>query len=297
MLIKERLKQQDGFTDIDCAIADFFLAEGETVRSLSVRQIAEQLYVAPSSVMRFCRRMGYPGFQDFKKAYLEELRYLTSHFRTIDPNFPFGKMDTQMTVANKIAALYDEIVKDCLSLLTVDQISQAAEILKHAKAIYICTSGAQLGLSEVFRDKMMKIGRLVEICHHTDEAYYHACYCDPESCFLLISYSGETDRVLRVGQKLKERGIRRIAVTSFGENSLSRESDLCLFVSTREKLTQNLGSFGISVSVMYLLDMLYANYFNFEFDQHYQQKIMNTKAYEKGVESTRRYSDNPVLED
>lgn len=297
MLIQERLRQTEKFTEVDRVIAEYFLTKGTACKEDSVRTIADRLYVAPSSIVRFCHRMGYQGITEFKRAYLEELDYLSAHFQTIDPNYPFEQTDSPMKVANKILSLYQETLEDCQSLLSAMQIEDAVRILRESKEIYICTSGAQLGLVETFQDKMQKIGRLVHICHQTDEAYYHACYCSEKSCFLLISYSGETTRVLRIVKKLNERVIPVVGITSFGENSLAQACNLCLFVSTREKLTQNLGSFGMNISVMYLLDMLYANYFNLEYEKHYRQKMINTKAFESGIERTRRHSDNPVLED
>lgn len=297
MLVKEKLRQKDRFSDVEGRIAAYILEREEALEDDSVRQIAARLYVAPSSVVRFCRKLGYDGFADFKDDYLKELHYLSSHFQSIDPNFPFEKTDREMVVANKMAVLYEEIIRDCQMLLTPERLKAAMELLGRAKEIYLCASGAQLGIVEVFRDKMMKIGRLVHICSQTDEAFYQACYCSKESCFIIISYTGETARALRTRNKLKERGIPVLAVTSYGSNSLSAECDCCLYVSTREKLVNNLGSFGINVSVMYLLDVLYANYFNRDYDTFFADKVKNSRENESGYVMKGRHSSNPILED
>ena len=178
--------------------------------------------------------LGYDGFADFKEDYLKEIHYLSSNFQSIDPNFPFEKADREMVVANKMAVLYAEIIRDCQTLLQPERLKQAVKMLCRSKDIYLCASGAQLGILEVFRDKMMKIGKLVHICSQTDEAFYHACYCGEQSCFIIISYTGETSRALRTRDKLRERGIPVLAVTSYGSNSLSAECDCCLYVCSWE---------------------------------------------------------------
>ncbi len=107
---------------------------------------------------------------------------------------------------------------------------------------------------------------------------------------MIISYTGETNVGLKIGKKAKERGISTMAITSYGNNSLSEMCDVCLYVSTREKLVKNLGTFGLNVSVMYLLDVLYAGYFNRDYDSHYREKVKVAK------ECDDRHSDNPILE-
>ena len=78
---------------------------------------------------------------------------------------------------------------------------------------------------------MMKIGKGVVVYSHAEDIYYQACYCEQDSCFIMISYSGETDKILKVAKKIKERGIDGLAMTSYGNNTLSSLIDCCLYVS------------------------------------------------------------------
>ena len=297
MLVKEKLQEREHFSDIDIRIADYVLERQESLKEDSVRQIAKKLYVAPSSVIRFCQKLGYEGFNELREEYLKELLYLSSHFQSLDPNFPFDRQDKDLTVANKMGALYEEILRDCQSLLDSDVLGRVIAMVREAPSIYICASAAQLGVAEVFRNKMMKIGRLIHICAQADEGFYHASYCEKGSLFFLISYSGETRRVLKVARKVKERGLKSVAVTSYGSNTLSSMCTCCLYVSTREKLISNLGSFGINVSVMYLLDVIYAGYFNRDYDRHLADKIRYSRESEDVGKRDGRHSDNPILRD
>ena len=227
---------------------------------------------------------------------MKELLFLSSHFQTLDPNFPFDRQDKDMTVANKIGVLYEEIVRDCQSLLNPEVLGKVIRLLRAAPRIYICASSAQLGVAEVFRDKMMKIGRLIHICTQSDEGFYHASYCDPGSLFFLVSYTGETRRVLKIAEKVRERGLRSVAVTSYGSNTLSSLCGRSLYVSTREKLIANLGAFGINVSMMYLLDVVYAGYFNRDYDRCLSDKIRHSSESENAGKRDGRHSNNPILE-
>ena len=89
MLITERLKEQKDFSKVDTVIADYFLNEENEWAEKSLRQIAQLLFVSPSSIVRLCHKIGFEGFLDFRTAYLHELNYLSSDFGNIDINYPF----------------------------------------------------------------------------------------------------------------------------------------------------------------------------------------------------------------
>ena len=78
-MIVEQLREQAGFSPIERSIADHFLSAGEALREQSARSIAARLYTAPSTVSRLCKRLGYSGYNEFRDASLDELRYLSSY--------------------------------------------------------------------------------------------------------------------------------------------------------------------------------------------------------------------------
>lgn len=291
MLIQEKLKNDNHFSNIEKAIAQYLLENQHQIKKASVRFIAEQTYTSPSSIMRFCQKLGFNGYTDFKEAYLEEIHYLSSHFQNIDANFPFMPNDKNMIIANKIETLYVETIKDSLSLLHHDHLQKAANILERAQNIFICSSGISKNIADIFRDNMMRIGKNVISFHGTSNAYYEASYCQNSSCFIIISYSGETQNIIKIASKLKKRKIPTICLTSFGQNTISSLCECHLYISTRQKLISNLGNFAINISILYILDVLYANCFHFHYHSYLNHKIQYSKEWET------RISDNPILKE
>ena len=66
MIIEERLKLQEGFSDVEKAIADYILERGEELKNESARYVAGRVYASPSSVTRLCQRLGFDGYPDFR---------------------------------------------------------------------------------------------------------------------------------------------------------------------------------------------------------------------------------------
>lgn len=292
MLISDRLHEKANFTNVEINIADYLLENQDHIKNQSAHYIANQLYTSPSMITRFCQKIGYQGFNDFKEAYLQEIAYLKSHFDTIDPNYPFKYNDKNIVVANKIGSLYHEIIDDTLVLLDHDSLQNAINALKQSQVIYLYSAGVQADLAKTFKDKMLKIGKNVVVETRMNEIFYRALFADKNDLFIIISYSGEVESLLRGVEKLKERNIPIIAITSYGKNSLSKLASHVLYVASKEKLINNLGSFSMNLATLLLLDILYVNIFNDDFKSHQQQKLTATKGFD-----LYRKSDNSLIED
>lgn len=89
---------------------------------------------------------------------MKELAYLRSHFQTVDANYPFESKDSPLRVANKLSALYKEIIDDTLTLITAEQLYQVLQVLKRCRTIHVMSAGAHAHLAYPFQEKMIKIG-------------------------------------------------------------------------------------------------------------------------------------------
>jgi len=296
MLIQDVLKKQEEFSDAEKIIADYFLKEGVKIRKEGIRSIAKKIYVAPSSVVRFCQKIGFEGLNDFKERYLEELDYSSRYFHEINPNRPFEKKDREIEISGKIAGLYEETVLDTLSLLKKEVIEEAVSIL-NKDTIYIITLSAQRGISENFKEKMMKIGKRVHILNQTHDIAFEMDHGDPSHCaFLFLSYTGESEHVVTYARKALEAGYSCVAITSYGINRLSALVPCSIPVSSKEKLISNLGNFSFALSSMYVLDVLYANLFNLDYEGNRKRKKKSSENESvPAVVSRGRKSSNPNL--
>ena len=105
MLLHEKLTTQEKMSDIEQTFANYFLNQPNKLQQLRARKLSEILFVAPSTITRFCKKIGFTGFNEFKEAYWEEYTYLQSHFKEVDPNHPFTTSDSTWSIASKIGQL------------------------------------------------------------------------------------------------------------------------------------------------------------------------------------------------
>lgn len=290
MLIIEKLKSKEKMSDNEESIADFILGLGEELKKYSTRNIADATYTSPATIVRLCKKLGFAGFDDFKKQFLKEIDYLNRQYGKIDANFPFQKDDTMMNVAYKISQLYEDTIKDSISLLHHDSLQKALNLLKYSESIHIYSFGTTLNLAESFKEKMLKIGKNVIISNNINYQLYEANCIPKGDIAILISYSGETEKIICVAETCKKRGIPIIVISSFGGNTLSKMASCNLTMSTKESMFYNIGDFSTHLAIHFILDVLYSTYFLLNYEKNFEAKLKETTELE-----SRRSSTNPII--
>lgn len=290
MLLEEKLRQQDHLSPGERSVADHILTLGKNLQRYSTRTLADATYTSPPTVIRLCKKMGYSGFDELKEQYCKEIDYLEQDFGEVDVNFPFDSNDTLSKATRKMCRLYEETVKDTLSIIQYDMLLKAVTLIKYCEIIYVYSAGTTLNLAVAFKEKMMKIGRSVAIPNNLNYPQYEVNCMKKRDLALIISYSGETLSMIQTAKTCKEKDIPVIAITSYGDNTLSRFATCRLLISSRESMFYNIGDFSSHISVSFLLDTLYGTYFLQDYEKNYDRKLELVQQMEK-----LRHSDNPYL--
>ncbi|ERK31221.1 MurR/RpiR family transcriptional regulator [Clostridium intestinale] len=101
MLLINRMENAS-LTRIEKDIAQYIIEHKEEIEKLSTHAIAKGTYTSSSAVIRLAHKLGFEGYNDLKKRYLEEQAYLNSNFQNIDVNIPFSQDNNIMSVAGAI---------------------------------------------------------------------------------------------------------------------------------------------------------------------------------------------------
>lgn len=272
MLLIEQLKTQK-FSPTEKEIVQFIINSTEELQEITITELAQITYTNTTSIMRIAKKMGFVGWTDFKKAYLEEWRYLNNYFTAVNDNLPFDEKDDLLTIAKKIAVLEQNTLDDSLSLFEADKLLNVQEILTNADSILVYAEHSNAFIAEVFISRLRRIGyeaKLVHFYHNGDVESYNA---KKNSCAIAISYTGENDQLLNCVDILNNKQIPVISITSFGNNSLSKKSSCSLYITTREKLYSKISSYSSSSSIMYILNVLYSIVFSKDYLKNLSHNI------------------------
>jgi DNA-binding MurR/RpiR family transcriptional regulator len=120
---------------------------------------------------------------------------------------------------------------------------------------------------------MMRIGKQVNFRTMAGEQGFLARVSNPKHVAIIISYSGETDEIIRIAKTLKKQKTKIIAITSLWDNQLSHYSDLILHISSKEKIFNKMAPFSSLLSIQYICTMLYACFFSLNYNEHKAFKL------------------------
>jgi DNA-binding MurR/RpiR family transcriptional regulator len=286
------MKQTD-FSNAESALVAYILDKGTAIEPMTIKEIAEANYVHPSTLIRVAKKLGYQGWLELRTEFLAEQTYLQTYFDDVDANFPFQSNEGLMTIANKIASLERTTIDDTLSLLNHDDLQKAKQLLLNASQIKIFGSNANLLISQDFALKMRRIQRNVVTSQTMGEDAYEAFNSQPDTCAILISYTGENNFILQIARILRKQQVPFIALTSIGENTLTSLSHATLRMTTRERLYSKIANFTINSSICYLLDVLYSCIFAEDYQKNLNHLIEIGELADKRKTSSAIMAESP----
>ncbi|MDD2495339.1 MAG: MurR/RpiR family transcriptional regulator [Thomasclavelia sp.] len=291
MLLIDEMKQYP-FSNSERIVVDYILENKEKIKDYSTKQIAEATYTSPSILIRIAKKLSFKGWNDLKAAYLDELTYLNSHFTDIDANMPFNNQDSITTIANKISKLHSESINDTLSLINHDSLQKAVQIMRKSSKTNIFGISNMNFLAMNFAFKLKRIGKDVECDPISENLFQNASMATKSECAVCISYSGQTLAILKVARILKKNNVPIIAITSMGNNDLSKLADVTLNISTRERSYSKIGAFTSEESINLILDILFSCLFSLNYQANLDYKLAIASQIEVG-----RVIDNPIIEE
>ena len=189
MDLNKRLREHTGLTPTDQCLRDYFLRYPERAARMNTRQLAEATFTSPSAVVRFCRKFGYQGLQDFKGAYFRAIPDAPA-FDLPDGDFPFQADTPPDVLVRDLLKLEEGTLHRLASTLDPAAFDRAAAMLGGAGSIELCAAGSGLYLLEEFAFRLMKFGFRVNVISNSVNLRYIANQMDPTHCMMLLRYTG-----------------------------------------------------------------------------------------------------------
>lgn len=226
-----------GLTKSERRIADYLAMNSETIRDLTVSDIAIATKSSDITVHRFCKKLGCTGLKELKFQLAPSISAGTELFRDIEAQ------DTTAVVAGKLFQNLTEGLVDTLKLLDYEAVDRACDIISHARRVYIYGFGNSATVCRDFAVRFVRLGLSVLDCADSHMQVTYAALSDERDVIIAISHSGATKELLQSVEAAKESGAAVIAITSHGNSPLTKLADITLFGMGREvKYTSEAGA-------------------------------------------------------
>tara|TARA_B100000945_G_scaffold69704_1_gene52919 strand:- start:202 stop:1053 length:852 start_codon:yes stop_codon:yes gene_type:complete len=229
-LIRRITESQPALRKSEAKVAAYVLANASEVIKMRIVDLASNSAVSEPTVIRFCRAIGFDGFQSFKLQLAQQLG-LGSVFTQ------FAVEDSD-TVADLLSKVFDTTVGSLITVrdeINSEVLEQAIATISSARRIEFYGFGAS---GSVAADAQHKFFRLqLSSAAYTDPHIQRmsAISLSPEDVVVAISQSGETQALLQSVELAREAGANVIGLAP-QNTSLSRLCNLAIYVNMEEDL-------------------------------------------------------------
>ena len=155
MTFENMVKCCEKLTPTEYQLAQFIIKNKRLIQKLSIQELANRTFVSKSGIHRFCKKLGFDGYNGLKLKLIQDLSLGTKD-KSIDANFPFLETDNHAMVAKRLLDLYEATVRDTFHSIDVDMLERCVNLLHGADVIDIYTYAHNLNIAENFQDKMRK---------------------------------------------------------------------------------------------------------------------------------------------
>lgn len=234
-------------------IADYIIEHQQHIIHSTISEIAEELNVADATVFRFCKRIGFGGFQEMKINLAAEI---TKPIQQIHEEI--SEQDDIHTIGIKVFKSNIQTLENTLALLTPETIEKATMMLSQAKKIYFFGTGGSAVIAMDAYHKFMRTGIPTFAFIDSHFQLMSASQMTSEDVGVIISHSGVNQDTLHILNTAKNSGAKTIAITAFPKSSIAQNADISL-LTTSEETEYRSEALSSRIAQLSLIDALYVN--------------------------------------
>lgn len=255
-----------GFSKTQKRVADFFIQNAHQASGKTIDDIASRIGVSKATIVRFAKSIGFSGYRDFIMRFSATVADEAPEGNNGSmPNYlDVSPGDSIRHIMGHIFATSRQSIEQTMEVCDEAEIARAIEYIHNAKRVDFFGVGAG---SLIAHDAQQKFLRINKVSHAFADSHTQATVAStlsPDDVCVVISYSGETTDTLRIAEISKKASACVVSITKYGDNSLSREADINLFVSSPESEIRSAAT-GSRISQLCIIDILYTAVLSLEY--------------------------------
>jgi len=230
--MEQFVKAYETLTESERRVFSYIYKNQKKASAMKIQDLAKETMASKTVVINMCQKLGFEGYGDLKY-------YLKNQKEEPAPAVTAGQLQYQIL----------DQVKKTMAVVDMEGLKRTARIMLKSKTIYIIARGTSKAVGSYLEHLLLIMGLKCIYLKDYNLISTVTRKIDMNETVVMISLSGETEKVLEVARNAKSRGASVIALTGFFTSSLSKLADESLYCAaesgdTRENdLHSRLGMF------------------------------------------------------
>lgn len=237
-------------------ILKFVYEHGEAILNMSIQEFSSHVSYSTSTILRFCRKLGYSGFAEFKYILRSQAKQEEKpSVRPVPQDFNVSRyMDT-----------LNFNMEGTSSLISEEQLSRTFRYFDSDCPIYVWAPGGITSiLSNYFEKLLVSIGRQNVYLLESAKMASHILQNLSSNCLLiLISTTGVYEPTIRLGKLASMNHIPILTITPYTNNVVADLGTISFRFFTNQR--ENRGAeFTSRLPVFYVIHIIIRSYLQYK---------------------------------
>lgn len=232
-------------------VADYVLENPEEIIYLSVSELATAVDVSDSTIIRFCKDVGFKGYQEFKLFIAQDLVVTIENI-----NEDISSDDDLKTLSQKITYSNKQAIDETMSVLNLEDLERAINKIAEADKIQFFGVGASGITACDAKYKFLRIGKNVDCYTDAHLQAMSAATLSKNDLVVGISHSGSTKDVVDSCKIASEAGATVICITGHNKSPITKIADIKLLTATKEGPLGS-GALRSKIAQLHMLDLIF----------------------------------------
>lgn len=247
-------------------IAQYILENPHKAIRCTTNELGELSSTSASAVMRLCKSLGLNGFQELKFRVAGDLRKANeSGFTDFEPGEPHSSI-VQKATFNSVRAL-----QETAEIMNNEALSKAVTALKEAGSIHFFGVGASGVIAQDAQLKFIRINKSTSTNPDFHLSAMQVSKFDSRDVVCGISFSGESNEVVKLLELAKKKTATTISITSYGLSPISEVADINLFASATQEEVFRSAATSSRIAQLHLIDILFMCVLTSQYEKSIQQ--------------------------
>jgi DNA-binding MurR/RpiR family transcriptional regulator len=243
-------------------IAQFILENPRSILDSTVNDIGAQAKTSGAAVIRLCKSLGLNGFQDLKVRIAGDLvKPAEQGYRDIEPGESYFSI-VQKTTSNSIQS-----IRDSAEIINYEELERAVQTLLSAQNVHFFGIGASNIIAKDAQQKFLRIQKNATAFTDTHLVATLIANAKEDDVVFAISHSGETAEVVKVMSLAKERGVKTISLTKYGQSSVASLADIKLFTSYSGEAPFRSAATSSRLAQLYMMDIMFLSMATIQYEK------------------------------
>lgn len=245
-------------------LAEYISEQHAKIIHQSITELAELSGTSESTVVRFCKKLGYKGYQDLKINLAREIIKPEQHIHeVIEPE------DDVITIKKKIFQSNIQTLYDSMEVCSNEELERAIEAISHANHIEFYGVGGSGNVAVDAQHKFLKVG--IKSFAYTDVALQSmsASVLSSDDVAVGISHTGSHTDTLHALKLAKAQGAKIISISNFSKSPISKIADINLYTTSKETMFRT-DATASRIAQLTIIDTLFTGVANKNYTQAYE---------------------------